>query len=256
MSVRKSFHVSAVLGICLFIAVLGTSIDAQDDGDQPRRLLTSHDLEFYVSPLLVDFVRAGLTVELSNASISGAGQLSVDVRIADNKGLPLDRNGIFTPGTVSMSFIAARLPSESDTYVAYTTRTATSSITGLTAIQGGTDTGGTYVQLGDGLYRYTFGTNLPAAYPTDQTHTIGVYATRDLREFDLDRQYFNDLLQWVPNGSQVRVTRDRVSTAACNTCHDPLALHGGGRDVKSVSASCVIPNRPPTRIRATPWTSR
>ncbi len=58
---------------------------------------------------------------------------------------------------------------------------------------------------------------------------IGVYATRDLRDFRLDQQYSNDVLEFVPDGSAVAVRRDRMSTDGCNTCHDPLAIHGGRR---------------------------
>ena len=214
----------------LALLAFGTSMDAgQEQGGKKLSLVTSHDLEFYVSPLLVDFVRPGLTAKLEGPRIGSDGTLSVDIKIADNVGLPLDRNGVFSPGAVSLSFIAAHLPSEDATYVAYTTRPQTGSETGVTAIQASTDSGGSYEQLSDGLYRYTFGTKLPAGYPQNKTHAIGVYATRDLEAFRLDRQYSNDVLEFVPDGSTVTVRRDRMSTDGCNTCHDPLALHGDRR---------------------------
>ncbi len=165
-----------VLVTALALLAFGTSIDAgQEKGGKKLALVTSHDLEFYMSPLLVDFVRPGLTAKLENPGIGADGTLTVDIKVADNVGLPLDRNGVFSPGAVSLSFIAAHLPSEDATYVAYTTRLQTGTSTGVTAIQASSDSGGSYTQLSDGLYRYTFGTKLPAGYPTTETHAIGHY---------------------------------------------------------------------------------
>jgi OmcA/MtrC family decaheme c-type cytochrome len=43
------------------------------------------------------------------------------------------------------------------------------------------------------------------------------------------RPVANAVFDVVPNGDPVAVFKNDVSTAACNTCHDPLAIHGGGR---------------------------
>ena len=76
-------------------------------------------------------------------------------------GLPLDRNGVYTPGPVSTLFILSYIPAFEEAYVAYTTRVQTSPITGDSATQASTDTGGAYTELGIGTYRYKFGTVLP-----------------------------------------------------------------------------------------------
>lgn len=236
---RKVWFAAGSLACVLVLLAFVTHIDAgQQTGGKEISLVSSHDLEFYMSPLSVDFVRPGLTVQLEDPTIGSDRRPRVNIRITDNLGLPLDRDGIASPGPVSLSFIVAHLPSEDSTYVAYTTRQQTSSLTGVTAIQAGTDSGGIYQQLEDGLYQYTFGTALPLSYPGSETHAIGVYATRDLRDFELDRQYANDVLEFVPDGSPVIVRRDRVSTAACNTCHDPLALHGGARRETQLCILC------------------
>ena len=226
---KRVWGSTIVLGIILILVAFGSQIDAQQEAGESPKLLTSHDELFYVNSLLVDFVRPGLTAKLENPSIGGDRRLSVEILITDDKGLPLDRDGIFTPGDISLSFIAAHLPSVDSTYVAYTTRTAVSSLTGNSAIQASTDSGGTYTKLEDGLYRYTFGTILPQGYPASETHAIGVYATRDLSDFELGSQYSNDVLEFVPTGGPVTDTRDIVSTETCNMCHDELALHGGRR---------------------------
>ena len=41
------------------------------------------------------------------------------------------------------------------------------------------------------------------------------------------------------------VRRDIVTTAACNACHDPLALHGGGRRDTRICVTCHNPTLPP-----------
>jgi OmcA/MtrC family decaheme c-type cytochrome len=225
---------AAGMGVLLF----GTRVIAEQDPAGLVVLPASHELDSYVDPLLVDFVRPGLSVKLENPNVSIDRRLSVDIRIADNKGLPLDRDGVFSPGPVSLSFIAARLPSTDATYVAYTTRNQTSVLTGLTATQASSDSGGTYTQLSDGLYRYRFGVALPEAYPSGETHAIGVYASRNLTEFDLDTQFSNDVIEFVPDGGPVAASRDRVSTAACNSCHDPLAVHGGARQEVQLCTLC------------------
>ena len=51
----------------------------------------------------------------------------------------------------------------------------------------------------------------------------------------------NATYDFVPSGAPVTQVRDVVATAACNQCHDPLALHGGTRqDVKL----CVLCHNP------------
>jgi hypothetical protein len=79
---------------------------------------------------------------------------------ADPRGLPLDRNGVNTPGPRSTSFVAAFIPKGQTDYIAYTRRTQTSPITNNSAVQ-------------------------PAGFDVSATTTIGVYSSRDLSEFDL-----------------------------------------------------------------------
>ena len=146
-----------------------------------------------------------------------------------------------TPGVVSTSFVGARIPKDESQYVAYTTRTQTSPITGVSAIQAGTDSGGAYQQIGDGTYTYTFAKVLPADYDRAVTHTVAMYGNRNLTEFELGTQYSNAEYSWVPNGSPVTVVRDVVRTETCNHCHDPLALHGGSRRHIALCVTCHTP---------------
>src|SRR5262249_56450430 len=99
------------------------------------------------------------------------------VSYTDGLGVPLDRAGVLTPGAISMSFILAWWDPNARHYTSYTTRTQTSSITGVTATQAGTDSGGTWSDIDIGHSIYTFKTALPAGYISSATTTLAIYAT-------------------------------------------------------------------------------
>lgn len=204
-------------------------------------VLPSHEKISYLDPVLMDFVRPGLTVKLEEPTVGVDKKIRVKVRITDPKGLPLDREGIVTPGAVTMSFVAAYLPSPDSQYISYATRTQTSPITRVSATQATTDSGGSFQKISDGLYTYTFGAVLPPSYNPVLAHSIGVYATRDLTEFDLNRQFSNDVISFVPDGSAAPVAREIVNTANCNNCHDPLSAHGGARRDVRLCIMCHTP---------------
>src|SRR5450755_43937 len=146
---------------------------------QKRSAFTPFDKAYYASEATVNFVRPGLTIKIVSANIAQDGTISVDYKISDPKGLPLDPAGITTPGAVSVSFLAAYIPKGQTQFFSYTTRTQTSPITKVTAIQAGTDTGGTTKQVADGEFIYTFGTKAKgqnnAAWDPTATHRVGIY---------------------------------------------------------------------------------
>ncbi len=202
---------------------------------------TKNQLGYYLDPNEVSFVRPGLKFVIQNVIIGADNRIRVTYLITDDRGLPLDRLGIVTPGTVSTSFVAAHIPPGQSQYVAYTTRTQTSPITGVSAIQASADTGGTQQQVGEGTYTYTFGKVLPANFHRTVTHTVALYGSRNLTEFDLGTQYSNVEYNWVPSGAAVTQVRDVVRTETCNKCHDPLALHGGSRQHVALCVTCHTP---------------
>lgn len=201
------------------------------------------DKAFYADERTVNFVRPGLQIRITRADIAADGTLRVVFRLSDPRGLPLDREGITTPGAVSLSFVAAYIPRDQTQYVAYTTRTQTSPITGRSAIQAAADTGGRFEKLAEGEYAYTFGTKLPANADRTATHSVLIYGSRNLTEFDLGTNYYDTVFTWVPAGGPVVRTRDVVRTATCNKCHFQLAEHGGAR--RSMEG-CVICHTPQT----------
>jgi len=156
-------------------------------------------------------------------------------RLTDPKGLPLDMEGITTPGEVAVRPVLATIPAGKSQYVAYTKRTANSSITGNSAEQADRDRGGSFEKVGDGEYIYTFGTQAPAGYDRTATHTVAVWANRDLEEYELGEPYASDTFNFVPDGSEVSVVRDVVSDESCNKCHGSLTAH----DQRSGVALCI-----------------
>ncbi len=204
----------------------------------PNAGFTVRDKAYYMDEKNVSFVRPGLVMKVTGATIAADGTVRANFKLTDPRGLPLDREGIVTPGTVATSFILATIPNGGTQYQAYTTRVQTSPRTGKANTQASADTGGSYTKVADGEYIYQFGTKLPASADRSATHSIGIYGSRNLSEFDLGTQYDDDVYNFVPAGGNVTNVRDIIRTETCNKCHDPLALHGGSRRTMELCNLC------------------
>lgn len=189
-----------------------------------------------------DFIRTGLNISILKYTVPAATRKPIVLfQLTDDKGQPLDRAGILTPAAVSASWVLARINPAETQYTAYTTRKVTSPITNVSAIQPTSDSGGFYTQSEPGVYQYTFGTALPADYPQKATHTLGVYATRDLTAWGYTRHVANLTYSYVPDGGKVTQVRDVVRNEACNQCHNPLQAHGGSRQDVLLCNLCHYP---------------
>jgi OmcA/MtrC family decaheme c-type cytochrome len=189
---------------------------------------------------LPEFARpgSGLVADIVAAAVAPDGTVTVDLTLTDDHGVPLIATTSSTddPDEARVRITIARLevvPATSGSvttdftrYVNYVTRTVSGG--GRTTDQPTYDSGGSFelLDLETGLWRYTFGTMLPAGFPADLTHTVGAQIERVFDDADL---VANPLLDFVPDGSPVTTVREVTTTAQCNGCHDPLALHGGGR---------------------------
>jgi len=245
MNVLQRYYGSALL---IMLAISFVTLIAADLPKSP--VYSASQKEFYLESKDLAFIRPGLQIEIQNAAIAG-DTAKVSFRIADDKGQPLDRDGVTTPGVVSLNFVFARIQQGERQYTAYTTRMQPNPTTGELFLQATRDSGGSYSGGPEGVYTYTFGTRIPAAgYDATVTHTVGIYATRDLGEFGLKTYVANAVYDFVPAGGPVTVVRDVVRTENCNsTCHDPLAVHGGGarREVRL----CVLCHTPQTTDHVT-----
>jgi OmcA/MtrC family decaheme c-type cytochrome len=200
--------------------------------------------EFYLAADQTTWIRPGYVLKVNSVTIGSDRKPVVDVTITDGAGQPIDRLGVLTPGPAGTSFIAAWWDAGTRYYTAYTTRSQTSPITGVTAIQAGTDTGGKYTDLETGHFKYTFGTALPAGFDPTKTTTIGIYGRRVMPADILDGKLYTANLEYDfrPDGAAIVDKWDKINQAtSCNNCHDPLSAHGGSRqDVKL----CILCHQP------------
>jgi len=202
-----------------------------------RNPYTPREKAFYADAASVQFVRPGLTVTINSAKIAGDGTITVVYTLTDPSGLPLDAAGITTPGTMNISYIAAVLPKTQDEYTAYTTK-ANSGPAVPSTIQPSADSGGVVTNPAPGQYQYVFQTKAPGGFDQTATHTIGIYASRDLTIYNLGTNYASATFNFVPNGDKVTKIHDVIKTATCNNCHDQLAFHGGRRRGIEMCALC------------------
>src|SRR5579885_1446265 len=205
-----------------------------------RPVFTKSDLAYYADAAVVNFVRPGLVLKITGASVAADGTIQAQFTLTDPQGLPLDRAGVTTPGAVSTSFVASYIPKGQTDYISLIARAATGAVSG-TVNQPATDSGGSYTQTGDGQYTYTFAAKAPAGFDATQTVSIGMWASRDLSQFQLGTNAANAVLTFVPGGGAPVDVHDVVHTAACNKCHDPLGAHGG---VRREVALCVMCHNP------------
>ena len=242
--------------------------------------------KYFYSLLIMDLLGVGISIAADETVLSPTLKLviqkvtftpptspttvAVTFQVTDANGQGLDRLGVITPGTISTSFVLGRIRPGDTQYTSYISNsvTATASLpacatctTGATATQAAGDSGGTYADLGNGVYTYTFGKQLPATVDMNSTTTLAMYASRNLSAFGYPSfsasgssssgtvaTVANAIYSFVPSGAAVTQVRDVVTTAACNQCHDPLALHGGTRqDVRL----CIMCHNPGT---ADPYT--
>jgi OmcA/MtrC family decaheme c-type cytochrome len=204
---------------------------------------TVHDKAYYADAATVTFVRPGFNISIVSAKIATDGTISVQYKLSDPKGLPLDRNGIETPGTISVSFVAAYIPKGQTQYVSYATRSATGLLNGKTTLQATSDSGGTTQTVATGEYVYTFAKKAvppTGTYDPTATHRIALYGSRNLTEFDMGTDRDSEVFDFVPAGG-TPAPRELIKTATCNKCHDQLAAHGGTRRGMENCITCHTP---------------
>lgn len=99
---------------------------------------------------------------------------------------------------------------------------------------------GQLVDNGDGTYAYTYATDVTAVagieWQPELTHRAG-FEIRGFVTID------NPTYDWQPSTGNVTnlFTREIVSDASCNRCHDKLALHGGARFQNRYCMTCHNP---------------
>src|SRR4029434_2772782 len=110
-------------------------------------------------------------------------RVTVAFRLTDDNGTPIDRSVLD-----ALRFTLSHLDVEPQTglthWVSDILRTQRSTITGITVTQPNdenntpTSSTGTFIALGNGVYRYTFATRLPEGFDPNKTYRICVQARR------------------------------------------------------------------------------
>jgi len=219
---------SILVGVAslLFFTNLAAKSDTAESG-----YYTQRDREFYLTADEIFFIRPGLDLVILDVAIPADMRPEVTFSLKDPGGLPLDINGVYTPGDVSLRYTITYIPLGEEQKVRLTSGTSERH-----------DRNGTLTEMGDGVYKYKFDAVLPDTYQPDATHTVGLGARRDLTDWDLDRYSDDALFHFVPSGMFEPVPRDVVTAATCNgRCHDPLAEHGGRYQQVQMCTQCHNP---------------
>jgi OmcA/MtrC family decaheme c-type cytochrome len=182
-----------------------------------------------------------LQAEITAVAFSEDGKPMVSVTMTDDQGRPLTPEALEGYG-----FTIAQVTEDTDTELTHLQSMLVREVEGQpytingesfepaqsTAEQAFADNDGEWASVGEG-YVYTFANTLTAELDTALTTVVGLYAYKDGRE-----TVANDLYTFVPGGGEPRLTREVVSTEACNGCHGTLAFHGGVRREVGLCASC------------------
>jgi OmcA/MtrC family decaheme c-type cytochrome len=208
-----------------------------------KTTFSSHEKAFYAPQALVEYVNPGLVFNIVSAKIASDGTISVDYKVTDPQGLPLDITGIQTPGVVSPRYLAAYIPKGQSQFSSYVVNTVKAVQGSATGTQAAGDSGGTLTTVSVGEYIYTYKNKAPAGFDPNATNRVAVYGSRNLTQWDLGTNYASNTFDFVPSGSGKPNPRDVVRDADCNKCHDSLSFHGGSRVGVAV---CVICHQPQT----------
>src|SRR5664279_3930039 len=212
--------------------VTHTSPIAPAASDVPVAYASSQK-EAFLAPDQLTYIRPGLNIKIASVTNFAPEQKPVvEVFLTDDHKGPLDRNGLVTPGVISLRFIPAVWNPATRRYTNY-------------IVSGGNpsrDNTGTYQDLEVGHYKYTFANALPATMDPKKPHTLAAMGSRNTTDI-IGKQYYAvpQYLDFVPSTGATATTFNAMTVARCNQCHDPIAPHGGNyRDIKT----CVLCHNP------------
>ena len=231
MSLVSRTALSLLAGL---VAVPLTPVTRPGSTGTPERIaaptaLVAPTKEAFLAPEALTYIRPGFNIKIQAVTNFGPGQKPVvELFLTDDAKGPLDRNGLATPGVISMRFIPALWNPATRRYTNYI---------GL----GGTpsrDNTGTWQDLEVGHYKYTFFNALPATMDPTKPHTLAAMGSRNTTDIVGKNYYATPVYQdFVPSTNAAFVTFNAMTVARCNQCHDPIAPHGGNyRDIKT----CVL----------------
>ena len=214
------------------------SVSAPDQSAGPAAYAATAK-EAYLAPEALTYIRPGFNIKIQSVTNFAPGlKPVVEVFLTDDAKGPLDRNGLATPGVISMRFIPAVWDPATRRYLNYIGYDADP----LKNQNPSRDNTGTWQDLEVGHYKYTFNFALPATTDPTKPHTLAAMGSRNTTDI-VGKTYWAvpQYVDFVPATNTAATTFNATTIARCNQCHDPLAPHGGNyRDIKT----CVMCHNP------------
>ncbi len=171
--------------------------------------------EFYMTADEIGYIRPGFHITVNSITIPDDRRPVVDLSFTDDLNQPLDRLGQVTPGPLSISQVLAWWDAGTRYYTAYTTRIQTSAphfaqpqCQGHAGRRGFGRRRWTDLELGHSTYR--FKTVLPAGYDATKTHSLAIYATRNMSGIQDKNYYDNVVHDFRPDGGTVTEFWDKT----------------------------------------------
>ncbi len=248
---RLPLYVAAVALVSVPLAVFSqyqgsTTVSLGSGAKKPAALSpASYEplaLEAHLTQDQLTWIRPGLKLKINSFVIPADRRPEVEYSITDELDQPLDRLGKVTPGAVSISQILAWWDPVKRQYTSYTTRAASSTVTGISTRQASADSGGVWTDIEVGRSKYKFATVLPAGFDQTKTTTLGVYSSRNTTELLGKNYYANIEYDFRPDAAPVTEKWQNMTAAnACNRCHNPISAHGGSRQDVKLCVMCHTP---------------
>lgn len=218
-------------GWCALLAAAFLIACGSDDDSAPAPTPTATAAPVAPTPTALPVAPgAGMITHIIDAIVDDLGRIAVDFVLTDDAGRAIrpTLSATQNPLEARVRFTAARferyagggdLGTAFERYVniVNATRPAYDGRGSLEAID-----------LGRGLFRFTFAVTLADGSDPTASYSIGMQADRSAG----GRTYSaNPVFDFVPAGGEPSI-RAGVATAQCNTCHDPLQAHGSRFEVR------------------------
>jgi OmcA/MtrC family decaheme c-type cytochrome len=191
--------------------------------------------------------QAGYALEITGATVQN-GKVAVTYQIKNNgQPSPLPVCGNAATGTCQDTrWTLAELTKDPDTGLdAYRSLILQTGVSGQygTVDQPTFENNGTLEDLGNGTYRYTYATELPAGDDLSLTHRAGVFARFQTAAAtggaaaQYAPQQPNVVFDFVPAGGTPQ-TLEVVAASSCDQCHGEVRAHGGFRRGTLICTTC------------------
>src|SRR5271157_282739 len=138
---RLRFSAFSLVRFALALGVIaGSAVLVSADR---KASFSPHDKAYYADPAVIEYVQPGLAFSVVSASIASSGTVTVDYKVTDPTGAPLDLAGVVTPGAISPRFVLGYIAKGSTQFTSYWQSSSTNATTGFVSTRASGDSGGT-----------------------------------------------------------------------------------------------------------------